>query len=119
MPSNNAGAGANSCRDKVVHHLKERHLNGFENGSTIEEILKETKQSEVPKETIEWLKMEDLALNLSIETMPGDTYRFSPVYSVKDNHDVDELFYCHDVAGSSPTVVPSSVFFLVRFFEWQ
>ncbi|XP_042536805.1 general transcription factor IIE subunit 2-like [Dipodomys spectabilis] len=93
-----SGASKLPLLGKIVNYMKTRHQRGDSHPLTLEEILDETRQLDIPLEQKQWLKTEALANNPKIEVVDGK-YAFKPKYTLGNKKALLRLLDQHDQGG--------------------
>lgn len=87
---------------KIVKFMKTRHQEGESHGLTIDEILDETNQLDVPSKHKHWLATEALKNNPKIKVLNlGSTekYLFNPSFEIRDKKGLLNLLKKYDLHG--------------------
>ncbi|CAH1789227.1 unnamed protein product [Owenia fusiformis] len=84
---------------KIVNYMKTRHQKGDTHELDIDEILDETHQTDVGHNTKLWLKNEALKNNPKIECLPGEKFKFKPMYNIPNKKALLRLLQKHDLKG--------------------
>ncbi|CAG0889753.1 unnamed protein product [Cyprideis torosa] len=84
---------------KCVQHLKTRHLEGNFECCTVEQLLDETCQLDIPLKTRQWLSSEALPNNPKVEVVDGVKFLFKPPYRIRDKKSLLSLLKKHDLKG--------------------
>lgn len=87
---------------KIVKYMKTRHQDGQSHGLTLDDILDETNQLDVPTKHRHWLLTEALKNNPKIKTLNfgnEQKFLFNPSYDIRDKKGLLNLLKKHDLHG--------------------
>lgn len=87
---------------KIVKYMKTRHQEGQSHALSLDDILDETNQLDVPSKHKHWLSTEALKNNPKIKVLNvgnGDKFLFNPPFDIRDKKGLLNLLKKHDIHG--------------------